>query len=119
MKLRHAVAKNHVAQPRGMPEHVQLIAELQNSRPQVIATIPFPESKHVRIGREDQRLESSGLGAFDDVLGNRAIAHHIELHPQAATGLSGQVLNPGGRHRAHAERNAGLCGGLRQSRITV
>jgi hypothetical protein len=76
-------------------------------------------AEHVGVGGEDQRLEARGLGARDDAFGDLAVLHHVELHPQPATGLLGEAFDVHRGHRAHAERDARRSGCLRQHDVAV
>ena len=96
-------------QPAGMHGEVDEIGEAQlrrNGEP--VANIAVALTLHGEIDGQGQHRAAGVACAFHHCFCQPAIAQHVELKPDRPLHAFRHDLDAGGRHRAEAERRAGL-----------
>ena len=81
---------------------------------EAVLDVLVPLSQDLQIQRDDQRAAAGGLGAVDQAFDEVAVAHHVELKPEALARVLGHVLDGADAHGRQGEGHAegiGRAGG--------
>jgi hypothetical protein len=110
-----------------MPRHQRgLVARLMRlasvglgGRRQAVLDVLVALAQDLQIQRELQRRAVGGLGAVDQALDEVAVAHHVQLEPEAGAGVLGHVLDGADAHGRQRERNAKRLGRTRAQNFAI
>ena len=107
-----ALALEDAPGPGRLGRHVDDVLEADFRRHRhAVLDVAVALAEHLQVDGEHQRVALGRHRARQDVLGEAAVADHVELEPERFAGRLRHVFDRADRHGRERERNAGLVGG--------